>query len=76
MKKLLSGFLAFLMILTILASCAQSGTDTQAETTPAVTDPTTGGDDKTTGGCGSVVALSMMACIIPAAVVICKKKRD
>ncbi len=39
------------------------------DTTPAPKD-----DEK--GGCGSVVALSILACMIPAAVVICKKKRD
>ena len=51
-------------------------TPTETEPTPTETKPTTGDDKKPSGGCGSVVALSMMACIIPAAVVICKKKRD
>lgn len=42
-----------------------------AKTTPAdqVTEPAT------TGGCGSVVALGILACIIPAAVVVCKKRK-
>ena len=44
-------------------------TQTPADTTPAPKDP----EKK---GCGSVVALSVLACMIPAAVVICKKKRD
>ena len=50
-----------------------------AETTPAPieTTPAPTVDDKPAkSGCGSVVALSVLACMIPAAVVICKKKRD
>ena len=54
----------------------EPSTPTETEpTTPTETTPA-GGDDKPTGGCGSVVALSILACMIPAAVVICKKKRD
>ena len=54
----------------------EPSTPTETEpTTPTETTPA-GGDDKPSGGCGSVVALSILACMIPAAVVICKKKRD
>ena len=60
-------------------------TPAPVETTPAPAETTPAPADKpaeTTpapaakGGCGSVVALSILACMIPAAVVICKKKRD
>ena len=50
---------------------------TPAPTTPTETTPAPTVDDKPAkSGCGSVVALSVLACMIPAAVVICKKKRD
>lgn len=37
---------------------------------------TAGGDNSSSGGCGSVVALSLMALLIPAAVVVVKKKEN
>lgn len=45
-------------------------------TTPTPTEPdvTTTTADDTKGGCGSVVALGLMACLIPAAVIVCRKK--
>ncbi len=45
-------------------------------TTPTPVTTTTASTDDDNGGCGSVVALGLMACMIPAAVVICRKKRD
>ena len=45
---------------------------TEAPTTEA---PTTEAP-KNDGGCGGFVALGMIACIIPAAIVICRKKED
>lgn len=55
---------------------------TGKDTTPAPSGSTTttAPADKTTtaapseGGCGSVVALGLMACLIPAAVIVCRKK--
>lgn len=52
-------------------------TPTKDTSTPAPTQNTTTekpADPK--GGCGSVVALGLMACVIPAAVVVAKKKKD
>lgn len=50
-------------------------TTTAAPTTGDNTgDTTTAGDDTKSGGCGSVVALGLMAMLIPAAVVVVKKK--
>ena len=53
--------------------------ETPDETTPAPTTPTeTTPAEETTPvenkGCGSIVALGIIACIIPAAIVVCKKK--
>lgn len=51
------------------------------ETTPAAKDTTTPKADDTTagkkeGGCGSSVAAGLLLCVIPAAVVVAKKKKD
>ena len=55
----------------------EPSTPTETEpTTPTETTPAGGDDKEPSGGCGSVVALSILACMIPAAVVICKKKRN
>ena len=48
-------------------------TTPQDTTTAAPKDTTTAGKSEKSG-CGSVVALSLMVCIIPAAVVVCRKK--
>ena len=59
---------------------ADSGAETtpepaQTTATPTTTLPEPGDTEPATaGGCGSFVALGIMACVIPAAVVICKKK--
>ncbi len=44
-------------------------------TTPAPADTTTAAGTTEKGGCGSVVALGLIACLMPAAVVICRKKK-
>ncbi len=48
--------------------------DNSSTTTAGGATTTTAGSNE--GGCGSVVALGLMACMIPAAVVVCRKKRD
>ena len=50
---------------------------TPTETTPAPTTPaeTTPAPAPAKKGCGSVVAMSVLACLIPAGVVICKKRK-
>ena len=52
------------------------GDDDTTTPPPAQGDTTTPAPKDPESGCGSVVALSILACMIPAAVVICKKKRD
>ena len=49
-------------------------TDAPATEAPTTGAPTTEAPKADEGGCGGFVALGIMACIIPAAVVICKKK--
>lgn len=55
------------------------------DTTPADTTTAAPGDDiqtttapsdNTGSGCGSVVALGMLACLLPAAVIVCRKRRN
>ena len=53
------------------ATDAPADTTTAAPTTDA---PATEAPKADEGGCGGFVALGIMACIIPAAVVVCKKK--
>lgn len=48
MKKSLSAFLAALMLLSALASCAQDGGEQQSDTTPALTDAATTAPEETT----------------------------
>ena len=86
MKKTLALLLAILLMLSsLLIACAQPQDDTAdtttatAETTPAPTTPdeTTPADVEQPGeskGCGGVITLGIIACIIPAAVVVLKKK--
>ncbi|MBQ9080084.1 MAG: hypothetical protein IJY27_03340, partial [Clostridia bacterium] len=56
--------------------------EVEPTTTPADNTPTTTpGDSADTeptqgGGCGGFVALGVIACVIPAAVVICSKKKE
>ncbi len=49
--------------------------NTPAETTPAPAPVETTPAPAEKGGCGSVVALGVIACLIPAAVVVCKKRK-
>ena len=58
---------------TTTAAPEVADTTTAAPTTNA---PTTDKTEEPSGGCGSFVALGIIACVIPAAVVICSKKKE
>ena len=49
-------------------------TEAPATEAPVTEAPATEAPKSDEGGCGGFVALGIMACIIPAAVVVCKKK--
>lgn len=51
-----------------------TGTAAPTGTTTAPADNNTTTATPSEGGCGSVVALGLMACLIPAAVIVCRKK--
>lgn len=61
---------------------AETTTEAAKDTTPAAQDTTTAAPAKDTTtaapaekkGCGSLVALGLIACIMPAAVIVCRKK--
>ena len=50
--------------------------DTTTAAAPTTNAPTTDKTEEPSGGCGGFVALGIVACMIPAAVVICSKKKE